>query len=145
MGEEKPLNFFAKVKSMIEADKNVRLVAGDPALSAELLLLFRMILADGNVREVEIAMLKRICAEEFGVTPTALDAIYKYLADIAYETSASQSAEMFNELSIERRKKLLDHMIEIAEADGELAASEIKLIERTASLLGFDLKSHTAT
>lgn len=142
MGDEKPQSLFAKVKSMIETDKNVRLVAGDPTLSAELLLLFRMILADGTVREVEIDMLKRICAEEFDVTPNALDAIYKYLADMAYETSATQSAEMFKELSLERRQKLLDHMIAIAEADGELVASEVKLIERTATLLGFDLKSH---
>lgn len=141
MSHNKPQNFFERIKSMVETDRNVRLVANDPALTAEFLLLFRLMLADGSVRDGEIAVFKRICADEFGIAADELDGVYQYLADFAYETSAAQSATIFKELSIERRQKLLDHMIAIAEADGELAAAELNLIDRTASMLGFDLKN----
>ena len=143
MDSDKSQNFFARIKSMVETDKNVSLVANDPALTAEFLLLFRIMLADGAIREGELAVFKRICSEEFGIAADELDGVYEYLADFAYETSAAQSAETFRELSIERRQKLLDHMIAIAEADGALAAAELKLIDRTASMLGFDLKTRT--
>lgn len=143
MSDEEKSGIFAKMKAMIENDRNVRLVANDPALTGEFLLLFRMILADGTVRDRELATLKRICADEFDINPEAMDGIYKYLEDYAYETSAAQSAELFKSLSVERRQSLLDRMIAIAEADGELAASEVKLLDRTASVLGFDLKARS--
>lgn len=138
--EEKP-SLFGNFKAMIERDKSVRLVANDSALTAELLLLFRMILADGQVKEKELAMLARICSSEFGIKPDAIDGVYKYLQDVSYETSAHQAAEMFNALGEERRQELLDHMIAIAEADDELAANEVKLLSRTSAMLGFDLKT----
>ncbi|MEM8541181.1 MAG: TerB family tellurite resistance protein [Pseudomonadota bacterium] len=140
---EKP-SLFGHFKTMIERDKSVRLVANDPALTAELLLLFRMILADGQVREKELEMLERICSSAFGIKSDAIDGVYKYLQDISYETSAEQAAQMFGTLSDERRQELLDHMISIAEADEELAANEVKLLSRTAEKLGFDLKTRPA-
>ena len=39
---------LAQLKAMFDGDPGVRKVADDPLLSAELLLLFRMILADGG-------------------------------------------------------------------------------------------------
>ena len=141
--KEKP-GLFGHFKTMIERDKSVRLVANDPALTAELLLLFRMILADGQVREKELKMLERICSSAFGINSDAIDGVYKYLQDISYETSAEQAAEMFGTLSDERRQELLDHMISIAEADEELAANEVKLLSRIAEKLGFDLKTRPA-
>ena len=43
--------FLGKIKDMIARDKAVRMVADDPALTAELILLFRVVLADGEVSE----------------------------------------------------------------------------------------------
>lgn len=134
------LAFIEKFKSMLERDRTVSLVANDPALTAELLLLFRMILADGQVKERELAMFKRICSVNFGINPDAMDGVYQYLHDFAYETSADQAAEMFANLDIERRQALLDHMIAIAEADDDIAPGEMKLLGKTAQMLGFDLK-----
>ena len=48
---------------MIEGDPGIRKVADDPVLSAELLLLFRMILADGKVDDSEMKAFRRICRE----------------------------------------------------------------------------------
>ena len=142
-GDDKQ-SMFGKFKAMLEREKSVRLVANDPALTAELLLLFRMILADGDVKDRELQMLRRICESEFGINADAIDGIYKYLQDYSYETSIDQSAQMFSSLSVERRQELLNHMIAIAEADDELASNEIKLLGRTAAMLGFDVKSKPA-
>lgn len=144
MSNKEKNSLFGNFKAMIERDKSVRLVANDPALTAELLLLFRMILADGLVKEKELKVLARICSTAFDIKPDAIDGVYHYLQDISYETSAKQAAEMFGALSEDRRQELLDHMIAIAEADNELNANEVKLLGRTAKLLGFDLKSRPA-
>ena len=45
----------AKIRSLMDGDSGVRKVADDPILTAELLLLFRMILADGEIDEKEMA------------------------------------------------------------------------------------------
>lgn len=129
-----------RVRSMLERDKTVQMVASDPALTAELLLLFRMILADGQVRGEEMLVFKRICRDVFGLNPEAMDGVYKYLEDFAYETTNEQSVAMFQELPLERRKMLLDHMIAIAESDEELDPDELRLLGRTADMLGFDIK-----
>ncbi len=64
----------------------MRKVADDPVLSAELLLLFRMILADGQVSEAEMAVFRRICAKSFGIGDGSIDGVVEYLNDFGYET-----------------------------------------------------------
>ena len=54
---------LAQIREIFDGDPGVRKVADDPILSAELLLLFRMILADGQVSETEMAVFRRICAQ----------------------------------------------------------------------------------
>ncbi|MEM9999305.1 MAG: TerB family tellurite resistance protein [Pseudomonadota bacterium] len=131
-------------RTLLEEDKTVRLVANDPALTAELLLLFRMILADGEVRDEELFMFKSICRTAFGLRPEAMTAVYKYLEDFSYEMSAEQTAEIFQELPVDRRRELLDHMIQIAESDDNLDSRELVLLGKTADMLGFDLKGGSA-
>ncbi len=95
---------LAKVRMMIEGDPGVRKVADDPVLSAELLLLFRMILADGKVGDTEMAMFRRICREAFGIEGESLDGVIEYLNDFGYETSGAQAIALFRNLDLERRK-----------------------------------------
>ncbi|MEM1376684.1 MAG: TerB family tellurite resistance protein [Pseudomonadota bacterium] len=135
--------FLDTIKSMLERDKTVRLVANDPALTAELLLLFRVMLADGEVRDEELFAFKSICRSAFGLNPEAMTEVYKYLEDFGYEMTADQTAEIFRELSIDRRRELLDRMIQIAESDNVLDPRELALLGRTADMLGFDLKGGT--
>lgn len=129
------------IRAMLGRERNVRLVASDPALTAELLLLFRMILADGNVADAELETFKRICRQAFGLDPEAMDGVYQYLHDYAYETTDTQSSAIFLEMPLVRRKALLDHMIAIAESDHAVNDKELRLLERTADALGFDLKT----
>ena len=127
---------LAQIRDIFEGDPGVRKVADDPVLSAELLLLFRMILADGQVSDTEMAVFRRICAESFGIGAESIDGVVEYLNDFGYETSGAQAIEMFRELDVERRRTLARHMAEIAKADRQLAENEVRLLRRTLDLLG---------
>lgn len=127
---------LAQIRELFEGDAGVRKVADDPVLSAELLLLFRMILADGQVSETEMAVFKRICKDSFGIGAESMDGVIEYLHDFGYETSGTQAIEMFRGLDIERRKELARHMAEIAKADSQLAENEVRLLRRTLDVLG---------
>jgi uncharacterized tellurite resistance protein B-like protein len=127
---------LAQIRSLFEGDPGVRKVADDPVLSAELLLLFRMILADGTVSDSELAMFRRICQDAFGISEESLDGVVEYLNDFGYETSGAQALALFSELDLERRKLLARHMADIAKADSELAENEVRLLRRTLDILG---------
>ena len=127
---------LAQLRDLFEGDPGVRKVADDPVLSAELLLLFRMILADGVVQESEMEVFRRICRDAFGIGEDSIDGVVEYLNDFGYETNGAQAIEMFRELDPDRRKLLARHMAEIAKADSQLAENEVRLLRRTMELLG---------
>lgn len=127
---------LAQIREIFDGDPGVRKVADDPVLSAELLLLFRMILADGQVSDSEMAVFRRICKESFGIGEESMQGVVEYLNDFGYETNGAQAIGMFRELDIERRRLLARHMAEIAKADSQLAENEVRLLRRTLDLLG---------
>ncbi|MBS3649372.1 TerB family tellurite resistance protein [Pseudaminobacter sp. 19-2017] len=129
------MGLLARVVSLFEGDPGVRKVAGDPALSAELLLLFRMILADGEVSASELDTFRRICVDAFGISKDSLDEVIEFLNDFGYETSGAQALSIFRDADLERRKLLARHMAEIAKADRHLAEKEMRLLRRTLDLL----------
>jgi uncharacterized tellurite resistance protein B-like protein len=115
-----------QIRSIFDGDPGVRKVADDPVLSAELLMLFRMILADGSVSESEMAVFRHICKEAFGIPESSIDSVIEYLNDYGYETNGSQAIALFRDLDVERRKLLARNMAEIAKADAKLAESEAR-------------------
>ena len=127
---------LAQIRTMFDGDPGVRKVADDPVLLAELLLLFRMILADGTVSDSELETFRRICRESFGIAEDSLDGVIEYLHDYGYETSGTQALALFRDLDLDRRKLLAQHMAEIAKADSALAEREVRLLRRTLDLLG---------
>lgn len=127
---------LSRFRNMFEGDPGVRKVADDPTLSAELLLLFRMILADGEVSDSELATFRRICREAFGIGEDSIDGVVEFLNDFGYETSGQQALSLFQDLDIDRRKLLARHMAEIAKADSRLAEKEVRLLRRTLEVLG---------
>ncbi len=127
---------LAQIRGIFEGDPGVRKVADDPVLSAELLLLFRIILADGQVSDAEMAVFRRICKESFGIGEESMQGVIDYLNDFGYETNGAQAIEMFRDLDVDRRKELARHMAEIAKADSNLAENEVRLLRRTLDLLG---------
>ncbi len=132
------LELFSKVRELFEGDPAVRKVADDPALSAEILLLFRMILADGEVDESELETLRRICADAFGITDESFGKVVRYLQDYGYETTTAQALAIFRGYPRERRVELAHHLAEIAKADDELSRQEVQLLARTLEVLRLD-------
>lgn len=135
-----------QIKAIFEGDPGIRKVADDPALSAELLLLFRMMLADGAIEPAEMAALRRICRDSFGIPEKSIDGVIEYLNDVGYETNGAQALAMFQELPLDRRRVLAAHMADIAKADSQLEESELRLLKRSLDLLGLQpahLKSQT--
>lgn len=125
-----------RLTALFEGDPGVRRVADDPVLSAELLLLFRMILADGEANAAELQAFRRLCAEHFGIPAGSLDGVIEYLRDFGYETTGSQALALFLDLPVERRRALVQHMGMMAKADRHLAEREMRLLARALEILG---------
>ena len=117
----------------------VQKVADDPALSAELLLLFRVMLADGAIVDAEMDRFRALCDKVFGIGPDDIEEVISYLNEAGYETTGRQALEVFVTLPIERRQELINHMIEIARADKEVHPDEVKLIKRASEILGLSV------
>ncbi len=133
-------SIVTQLRLVFEGDPGVRKVANDPTLTAELLLLFRMILADGTVRQRELDTFKRICSDAFGIGEESFKGMVRYLQDFGYETSAPQALELFRALPLERRQQLVRHLAEIAKADEQLHEHEVKLLKRTLEFLDVDAR-----
>ncbi|MBP0439686.1 TerB family tellurite resistance protein [Tianweitania sediminis] len=126
---------ISKLMSLFDGNRSVARVAEDPVLTAELLLLFRMILADGEVSEAELATLRRICRESFGIEEASMDDVVDYLRTYGYETDTAQSLAMFRRLDHDRKQMLAQHLAEMAKADHQLARQEVQLLARAMKLL----------
>lgn len=130
----------AQLRLLFEGDPGVSKVANDPTLTAELLLLFRMILADGTVRKRELDTFKRICRDSFGIGEESFKGVVRYLQEFGYETTTPQALDMFRALPLERRTQLVRHLAAIAKADSQLNEHEVKLLKRTLEFLDVDAR-----
>lgn len=125
-----------KIRELIGGNRSVRRVADDLGLTSELILLVRMMFADGALKPEEMAAFSALCEQAFGLKRQDVPQVLEYLRDFGYETSAWNAAAMFREMSEEHRKSLLLHMLDIARSDSHLDVSEAELIRKTASVLG---------
>jgi uncharacterized tellurite resistance protein B-like protein len=128
--------FIQSIREFIEGNKSVRRVADDVTLTSELILLVRMMLADGKLHPDEMQNFKRICRTAFGIPEDDIGQVMQYLKDFGYDTSAADAAAMFAEFAPERKRALLVHMLSIAKSDDQLDRNETDLIRRTALTLG---------
>ncbi len=133
-----PETLMRRLRHLFEGDPAIRKVADDPVLTAELLLLFRMILADGVVEKSEIEMFKRICREAFGIADESFRGVVHFLNEFGYETTGSQAMSVFRNLDEDRKRLLIRHMVDIAGADSELHPMERKLLRKTLDVLELD-------
>lgn len=124
------------VRIYFDMDKSVRKVAEDVELTAELILLIRMMFADGRLAKRELTNFKRICKTAFDIPEEDVSDVIVFLKETGYETTSEEAAAMFQGLELERRRALLVHMLSIAKSDDELHTNEIDLIRRTAEVLG---------
>jgi len=130
--------FVDKIRLLFEGDPAVRRVADDPVLTAELMLLFRMVLADGQAGGAEMETFRRICREAFGIPEESIEGVIRYLQDFGYETTGSQALALFRTLDRGRRIQLGRHMVEIAKSDQKLSEHEVRLLKRTIEVLDLE-------
>ena len=125
-----------KIREWLDKDKSVRMVADDLQLTSEMILLVRMMFADGELKSEELVGFKNLCRAVFGIPDEDVPQIIGYLREFGYETSTADAAQMFKKMDVERKKSLLLHLLSIAKADGELHEREMELIRNTADILG---------
>ena len=128
--------FLEKFSRFMGSNPSLGKVADDLQLTSELILLVRMIFADGELKPEELGAFKRICASAFNLNEDDIPGVLQYLKDFGYETTAWDAAAMFAEHDRERKKALLLHLLRIAKSDGHLDRSEAELIRKTAGVLG---------
>lgn len=134
------MSVIEKIKDWVDADKSVRKVAEDLQLTSELILLVRMMFADGALKPQELENFKRICKIAFDIPEEDVHQVIEYLQDFGYETSIDDAVAMFEGMEWERKKTLLIHMLSIAKSDNEVHSDEVELIRKTSELLGLTAK-----
>lgn len=131
------MRILDSISDMLKSRSTVQMVANDPQLSAEILLLVRVMFADGELSPVELELFKEICEAEFSIPADDVPDVLQFLRDFGYETSGEQAAEMFADMDDERRRVLMVHVLKMARIDAILHTDEIDLIARVAKVLGY--------
>ncbi len=137
-GPSMPRGLIGRLQRLFEGNASVRKVANDPALMAELLLLLRMALADGEVHEREMEVFQRVCREAFDIDGDGLRHVMEHLDAFGFEITVAQAVAVFRELDKKRRVLLARHMADIAEADAELSRHEVRLLARVVDMLDLE-------
>ena len=129
------MKILDKVKGLLERDTSVKRVAEDLQLTSELILLVRMMFADGEMKPEELQNFKRICKIAFDIPEKDVPEVVKYLQDYGYETTATDAASMFASMDEERKKSLLLHLMSIAKADNKIHEDEVGMLRKVADVL----------
>lgn len=115
----------------------------DPTAVAQILLLFRMMLVDGVVREQEMRVFGEICTAHFGVAADEIHALHSYLERRQARSDGDARETLLRSISMEERLRLIRLMGLIAKAGHSTAPgeagngrSEQRLIRETAVSLG---------
>ena len=113
-------------------------VSEDPVALAEILVLFRMVLADGIVRPSQLTAFERICEMHFGISPRDMPELHALLDSPMARSCDAQAFTLLGQLDTEARTTLLKDMMRIADANIVRDERDDRLIRRTASLLDLD-------
>lgn len=111
-------------------------LAEQPVALAEVLLLFRIVLADGVVRASQLSAFEQVCQRQFGVRPEEMDQLHALLDSRQGQFADLETFALIRSLDTDKRSALLGEMVRIAAANAELDASEEKLLRRMADSLG---------
>lgn len=121
-----------------DARPSVDRLSEDPVALAQILLLFRVVLADGIVEAKELAVFERICAASFDIDPADMPALHQLLESPAGRAAEADMVPLVVTLDSTERTVLLGRMKRLAEASSELKDVAERLVERTALMLGIE-------
>jgi len=107
---------------------------------AAAVLLFRAIVADGRVREVELKRYREILQDHMGVEPDELRLFENVVRDQSdSETSLFPHTTIVAKMPLKTKREILQFMMEISVSDNELHEFEINLVARAAEMLGLSI------
>jgi uncharacterized tellurite resistance protein B-like protein len=105
--------------------------------------------ADRHYSEAEQAHVRRSLSAVHGLPPAGVEAICNVLRDHIVTIAVSNMhvhTRVLRELGdLELRREVLDVLVELAAADGELALAETDLLRRTASSMGLTADDYLAS
>jgi uncharacterized tellurite resistance protein B-like protein len=109
----------------------------DPVRIATAALLVEMTRMDSNISDVERARVTRAVEEDFGLSPHETAELLRLA-----EQQARQATDYFqftslikDHMTAEQKERLIEHLWEVAYADGELHPYEEHLVRKIADLL----------
>ena len=123
------------IKEYISGNPSVKKLSDDPQLTSEILLLVRMMFADGELTSDELKFFKLMCSTVFGIREEDVPEVLAYLKEIGYETNARQAAGSFEDMDHNRKKEVLVHVVSMARADNRLVKEEVEMLARIARVL----------
>ena len=131
------MRILDSIRTMLTSKSSVQMVADDPHLASEIMLLVRMMFIDGELNGPELELFKQYCSSVFGIPEEDVPDVVKFLREYGYETSGEQAAAVFAEMPGERKAQLLGKLITMARADNVLHEKEVDLIARVSRVLGY--------
>ncbi|MEP0944145.1 MAG: TerB family tellurite resistance protein [Rhizobiaceae bacterium] len=131
------MRILDSIRTMLTSKSSVQMVADDPHLASEIMLLVRMMFIDGELNGPELELFKQYCSSVFDIPEEDVPDVVKFLREYGYETSGEQAAAVFAEMPGERKAQLLGKLITMARADNVLHEKEVDLIARVSRVLGY--------
>ncbi len=125
------------IADLLNRKSSVQMVADDPKMSAEILLIIRTMFADGQMNEQEITAFQSLCSTVFEIPEEDVPDVIRFLKDFGYETSSEQSAAIFADMDIDRKLELIGRLKMMAMADAIFHEKEREMLTRVAAVLGF--------
>lgn len=113
-------------------------IAEDPVVLAEILVLFRIVLADGVVQPSQLTAFERICEENFGINRRDMRELHVLLDSPKARSCDAKAFTLLAQLDMKARTTLLGNMVEIARASSNADECDSKLIRRMGDLLGLE-------
>ena len=110
----------------------------NPAAIAEVLILFRVVLADGVVHPSQMTAFERICELHFRISAQDMPELHALLDSPQAQSCEEEAFMLLTQLDTDERTALLDDMMRIARANSILDVGEARLISRIALLLGLE-------
>ncbi|MGI9366791.1 MAG: TerB family tellurite resistance protein [Rhizobiaceae bacterium] len=134
------MRILDSIKTLLTSKSSVQMVADDPHMASEIMLLVRMMFIDGELNGPELDLFKQYCKTVFEIPEEDVPEVIKFLREYGYETSGEQAAAIFADMPGERRAKVLGNLITMARADSVLHEQEVDLITRVSRVLGYSPK-----
>jgi uncharacterized tellurite resistance protein B-like protein len=91
-----------------------RRLDGDPVAVAKILLLFRMMLADGFIRDRELAAFHDICRQRFGISEREIPVLQGYLERRHVRSATGSREQILKTMTRQERQELIALMGQLA-------------------------------